>query len=123
MQLVDRWAELWRDLEATGKPQDVLGVIFEHYGQPHRHYHTLRHIAHILHEFDSVRWICKNPDAVEMALWFHNFNYDPSRSDNEEWSVEDANEYLRKSRFVGCIPKSSRRTHPRNQTRQHFASF
>jgi predicted metal-dependent HD superfamily phosphohydrolase len=43
---------------------------------------------HCLSQFDLASEFMEEPDAVEMALWFHDAIYDPKKSDNEEKSAE-----------------------------------
>ena len=56
------------------------------YAEPHRHYHNRQHIADCLTEFDHVREVAVEPDAVEFAIWFHDALYDPCAGDNEALS-------------------------------------
>lgn len=87
--LFDQWVALW---ERAGSeriraryPYDRLVA---RYQEPHRHYHTLAHVQHCLQEFAAVRGHAVDPDAVEMALWFHDAVYDPRAKDNEERSAQ-----------------------------------
>jgi predicted metal-dependent HD superfamily phosphohydrolase len=65
------------------------------YTGPDRHYHNTRHIADCLRELAPVRSACHDALAVEAALLFHDFEYDPTRHDNEERSAEEAAMALR----------------------------
>jgi predicted metal-dependent HD superfamily phosphohydrolase len=56
--------------------------------EPHRRYHTPVHIAHCLKQFDLAREHMHEPDAVEMAIWFHDVIYDAKAMDNELKSAE-----------------------------------
>jgi predicted metal-dependent HD superfamily phosphohydrolase len=85
-----RFAALWRRCLA-GEPavaDEAYARLAELYGEPHRHYHTLAHIRHCLSEFDRVAVLMDDPDAVEMALWFHDAIYAPGARDNEWRSAE-----------------------------------
>ena len=53
-----------------------------------RPYHNLNHIVGCLNELEEVRTQLKTPEAVEMALLFHDAVYDTHAKDNEEKSAE-----------------------------------
>ena len=82
-----RFEALWsRRLGAgAGAVFDEIGTL---YGEPHRHYHTAAHIEHCLRLFDLAAGRMDEPDAVEMALWFHDAIYEISAKDNELRSAE-----------------------------------
>lgn len=89
----DRFLRLWKRCcaaDSTGEP--VIADIEASYSEPHRHYHTGRHIDHCLTQLDLTRHEMDDADAVEMALWFHDIEYDPKAPDNELQSAE---------RFIG----------------------
>ncbi|HEX7899907.1 MAG TPA: N-methyl-D-aspartate receptor NMDAR2C subunit [Planctomycetota bacterium] len=65
--------------------KDLLDLLKARYAEPHRRYHTLEHIEHCLAEFDPA--LAQDPEAVELAIWFHDAVYDTRRSDNEERSA------------------------------------
>jgi len=69
------------------------------YAEPQRHYHDQRHIADCLTEFEAARYLAKQPDAVELAIWFHDAVYDPQAADNEEQSAALATRCLE---TAGC---------------------
>lgn len=83
MNLTERWYDLWHLLNAEGNTDEPLRVLTTHYGEPHRAYHTLAHVQHCLTELDSVLNQCAKPEAVMLALWYHDAVYDPTRHDNE----------------------------------------
>ena len=68
------------------------GVVFDEletlYGEPHRVYHTTAHIEYCLRLFDLAADRMDEPDAVEMALWFHDAIYDVPAKENELRSAE-----------------------------------
>lgn len=66
-----------------------------HYGQPHRAYHNLAHIADCLRQLDAHQADVQDPVALEMAIWFHDIIYDPHSSENELKSAEQAEAFLR----------------------------
>ena len=65
------------------------------YFSPARHYHNLEHIRHCLDLFEQTRNRFEDPEAVELAIWFHDSVYDPTQSDNEERSADWAADALR----------------------------
>jgi predicted metal-dependent HD superfamily phosphohydrolase len=89
-----RWLELWSAQADNPALEHVYDDLVERYGEPHRHYHTLRHISRCLGELDGVRGQAGHPFEVELALWLHDAVYDPARSDNEEASATYAREAL-----------------------------
>ena len=84
----DRWASFWKSAGAAGDPEPAWRDLSARYGEPHRAYHTLRHIAQCLGEFDAVRTLARDPSVVELALWYHDAVYDPRKRDNEERSAD-----------------------------------
>jgi predicted metal-dependent HD superfamily phosphohydrolase len=83
-----RWQGFWKSLGvASAISEPVFARLRARYAERHRAYHTLDHIAGCLAEFDAVRALARNGEAVEMAIWFHDVVYDPHRGDNEEQSA------------------------------------
>ena len=81
--LHSRWDALFR---GTGTPQarrHEFEQLVRHYREPHRGSHNLDHIADCLRQFDAVRHLAPDPDAIEAAIWFHDVIYDPRGADNE----------------------------------------
>lgn len=82
-----RFTALW--LRNGGlNAEDVYADLAKNYGEPTRHYHTLRHIRRCLTEFDGARDSIPHPDEVELALWCHDVIYVPGASDNEQRSAD-----------------------------------
>lgn len=69
---------------------NFYNLIERQYCQPHRYYHTLKHIDHCLKEFIQVRDQISSPNEVEMAIWFHDYIYETKSQDNELRSAEAA---------------------------------
>jgi predicted metal-dependent HD superfamily phosphohydrolase len=66
--------------------------------EPHRHYHTDEHLAHIHDVLDLLETDAQQPEAVRYAAWFHDAVYDigiDSRLTNEERSARLAEAVLR----------------------------
>lgn len=88
-----RWAALMQRL-GIGANLDVFAKLRAAYAQAHRHYHTAEHIHHCLDELEGVRPLAREPDEVELGLWFHDAVYITRRKDNEAKSAEWAREFL-----------------------------
>jgi predicted metal-dependent HD superfamily phosphohydrolase len=61
--------------------------LLERWSQPHRHYHTVDHLAAVLAVVDRFADLAAEPDDVRLAAWFHDAVYDPRATDNEERSA------------------------------------
>ncbi|MGB5065183.1 MAG: hypothetical protein WBQ37_15720 [Candidatus Competibacter sp.] len=85
-----RFAALWERCLSSGRAlaEMVYAQLVKLYGEPHRRYHTLEHVRHCLGEFDRAAALMDDPDAVEMALWFHDAIYRSGAVDNERRSAE-----------------------------------
>jgi predicted metal-dependent HD superfamily phosphohydrolase len=82
-----RWRALWKALGATG--DDALyHELIASYNEPHRHYHTTRHLDEMFALLPSVEPLARHAAEVELALLFHDAVYQPLRSDNEERSAK-----------------------------------
>jgi predicted metal-dependent HD superfamily phosphohydrolase len=57
------------------------------YREPLRAYHTLDHIAALLALFDEHGTCAREPDAVRLAILYHDIVYNPRRHDNEAASA------------------------------------
>lgn len=89
--LAFRFHELWRRSLPSGvimDPSPVYDDLVRHYGEANRTYHSWPHIMQCLREFDRAAALLENPDAVELALWFHDAEYTAGASDNEQCSAE-----------------------------------
>jgi predicted metal-dependent HD superfamily phosphohydrolase len=103
-KLAIQWQESWyEDMEISSYSRlyelDRVDPVFEllvtAYTQPDRHYHNLHHIEHlltILAPFNQGK--LRDPMAVFLAIWFHDFVYDPQLVDNEIQSAKAARELL-----------------------------
>lgn len=69
----------------------LLLELTRRYQEPHRNYHSLEHIAAMLHA--GRHWALD--DAQIAAIWFHDAIYDPRAHDNEDRSAALAGERLR----------------------------
>lgn len=78
-----RFAGLMKRLFPGPRADDLFTLLSRCYGEPGRHYHTLAHVRHCLDRLDEVHDRLDDPDAAELAVWFHDAVHDPERDDNE----------------------------------------
>lgn len=69
----------------------LLLDLTKRYTEPHRHYHTIEHVADML----AMGAPLGLSDEQLLAIWFHDAIYDPLRRDNEEQSAQLAVAMLR----------------------------
>jgi len=88
---LNRFQSLWQRCLNEGAA-DASAAIHQRmvnaYNEPQRHYHTLVHIDHCLSIFDQCKSLATNPDALEIAVWFHDVIFEPGKPDNEARSAE-----------------------------------
>ena len=86
------------------------------YQEPQRHYHTLEHVAAMLHQGRQFPL----DDEQVMAIWFHDAVYDPTSDQNEQKSARLASKWLAKSGWeVDAIERVGRMV---LDTRAHMPS-
>ena len=86
-----RFTALWRRSllpGATSDPDAVWFALAQRYAEPHRVYHDRAHRAHCLEQLDLAAAQVRQPDEVEMAVWFHDVVNEPGRRDNEQRSAD-----------------------------------
>lgn len=103
-RLFDRWAAL------TGPAAGPAGVdLLVRYGEPHRKYHTVRHLTEVLDAVDELAEFADDADAVRLAAWFHDAIYEidvgsaAGTISNEEASARLAESALRDALDVGAV--------------------
>lgn len=88
------FAAAWRGVGANGDGMDQLADLTARYTEPHRHYHTLHHIAAVLEALQEHPEALEHPDEAVLAVWYHDAVHDPAGSDNEARSAELAMAHL-----------------------------
>jgi predicted metal-dependent HD superfamily phosphohydrolase len=90
VNLRQRFTEMWNRCLLPGAEAssgEIFDDLVKRYREPHRRYHGWAHVKHCLTQFDLAASAMKSPDAVEMALWFHDAVYLPGGQDNERDSA------------------------------------
>ena len=92
MDPLDLVQRCWNSVAARRgcDPPGAAGVLEETvraYGQPHRHYHTLDHVATLLALLECHGADAADRETLALAILFHDVVYDPARPDNEEASA------------------------------------
>jgi predicted metal-dependent HD superfamily phosphohydrolase len=90
------WSALAGDSDTS---RTEWAAVLDAWGQPHRRYHDLRHLAAVLGLVATLEEAAADPAAVRLAAWYHDVVYDPRRGDNEAVSAERALAGLR-----GLVP-------------------
>ena len=86
----NRFAALWRrSVESPPSPDaaTVYADLRARLGEESRQFHNLGHIDDCLCRFDDVARHLDDPDAVELALWYHDAVYVPGDATNERRSA------------------------------------
>jgi predicted metal-dependent HD superfamily phosphohydrolase len=88
-RFIQRWRELAAELGLDAARSERVGDhLMAQYSNNDRHYHGMGHIVSMLEGFDAIEADFKEPLAAELAIFFHDVIYDPSRRDNEEQSAK-----------------------------------
>jgi predicted metal-dependent HD superfamily phosphohydrolase len=94
--LASRWGETLKLVGSTGAPISIFEEILTRYQEPWRYYHTLEHLRSGFEVLD--RYLkAKTTGQIELAFWYHDFEYDPKSTDNESRSAEVASERITKT--------------------------
>jgi predicted metal-dependent HD superfamily phosphohydrolase len=96
-----QWNQMWVRLKADAPSAKVFEQITAAYSDPHRKYHTLRHLDECFAKLEEIRTEARHPEEVELALWFHDAIYDTKRQDNEAKSAEWARATARAQNLPG----------------------
>lgn len=94
MTTAARWAALWESLSLHPPADAGFDDMMARYREPHRSYHTDRHLRECLERLDQVSSLARDPAVLELALWYHDAVYRPRRTDNERRSADLAAAHL-----------------------------
>lgn len=90
----------WQELMNHFKIVNDFGMyekLINAYSEEHRHYHTLDHINHIFKIWNKCEVSAHKPKELELAIFFHDFIYNTSSTQNELMSAEVAKDFLSKN--------------------------
>lgn len=88
--MIEDWIALVGGEHARAAGLDLLA----RYGEPHRRYHTVRHLREVLAIVDELAAEADDPDAVRLAAWFHDAVYAIGSASNERDSAQLAEQVL-----------------------------
>lgn len=88
--LATRGQALWRRFGRQDGPaaDHQLAALLTSWQSAPRAYHTLSHLQDCLWQVDLHAAQLQQPDAVALALFYHDAVYDPQRQDNEPQSAQ-----------------------------------
>lgn len=94
-RLLGRWMGLARDLGLDdGAAATIFAVLQRRYGEEHRAYHTLEHVAQVLATVERLAPYAEEVAPVQLAAWFHDAVYEPGAADNEARSARALRQML-----------------------------
>ena len=82
-----QWQQMWVRLGVAEPSTAVFEELVARYSEPHRRYHTIRHLDECFAKLEELRPEASHPEEIEVALWFHDAIYDTKRQDNEAKSA------------------------------------
>ncbi|MBC6993323.1 hypothetical protein QWY85_19355 [Neolewinella lacunae] len=89
--LKNTFFELLATYSADPRQKEALWDELEKaYTNQKRHYHTLRHLEHLLLQLTEIKGQLENWEAILFTLFYHDIIYKPLKSDNEERSAAHA---------------------------------
>jgi predicted metal-dependent HD superfamily phosphohydrolase len=88
--LWEAWLRLVEPLFSDHPPTQVFTHLVQAYAAPGRAYHNLDHLRALFQDFHQYRHLLTRPLLVQLAIWFHDLVYDPTRTDNEKESAKQA---------------------------------
>lgn len=84
---MDQWRTLFAAQARVSTQFEEIGrVLLAAWAEPHRHYHNIAHLRHVLQRIDELADHARDPDAVRLAAWYHDVVYQ-GRPDDEENSA------------------------------------
>jgi predicted metal-dependent HD superfamily phosphohydrolase len=90
MLLANQWKASWEGLGISITPMLIqeFKELIARYSEPHRRYHTVRHLEECFAKLTEIHNLAEHAAEVELALWFHDAIYEKHSSQNEVKSAE-----------------------------------
>jgi predicted metal-dependent HD superfamily phosphohydrolase len=85
--VTSRFADLITSLTGDNASEKWTTSLLARYSEVQRKYHTINHIYSMLRCLDTSESLVKDPTAVKLFIFFHDWVYDPMRHDNELQSI------------------------------------
>lgn len=105
---IAQWQSTWNKLGLTAPQTHVFDSLMQAYSEPHRHYHTVRHLEECFAKLDELQTEAVHLGEIELALWFHDAIYNVKRHDNEDKSADWAVACLRQANAPDAITRHVR---------------
>jgi predicted metal-dependent HD superfamily phosphohydrolase len=84
------WAANFRWVGGVPDATDICDRLMAGWQSPGRAYHTLQHLGECMELLTRWGYLHKAKHEIAVALWFHDFVYDPRATDNEDRSIDAA---------------------------------
>lgn len=93
-QYQEKFSSLFARYENTSLVDKCFKDLASRYSSKSRYYHNLDHLRACITHAESAGDLFDDPEAVKIALWFHDAVYSPLKGDNEKRSALLAREFL-----------------------------
>lgn len=82
--LLTAWQTLIRTHSTTPQTAEIGRALLVSWGEPHRRYHNVAHLREVLLRVDDLAKHAADPDAVRLAVWYHDAIYQGQHDDEEK---------------------------------------
>lgn len=120
MPTLTQWQATWSGFGVTPDAASArqFDELIARYSEPHRKYHTVRHLDECFEKLAELRSEASRPHEVELALWFHDAIYEKGSSENEAKSADLAARVMEQ---VGVAQDAVQRVHSLIMATRHAA--
>jgi predicted metal-dependent HD superfamily phosphohydrolase len=89
-----QYKQLLRPYTDSDTSQMLFDNLIRLYGEPHRSYHNLQHIANLFDLATRMGLKFSDPETVHWAIWYHDAIYDTKKKNNEQLSADLATQTM-----------------------------